>query len=251
MTDPISKVVADDLCSGCGLCAGMFAQPAAEMHLSPAGFARPRPTRPLTVQERQVFQTVCPGIRLEHKTRTPEYTLLWGPILTSQVGHATDPEVRFQGSSGGVLSALAIYLLEQKLVDGVLHISVSTDPATPFVNVPQISRTREDVLRAAGSRYAPASPLTAVQTCLQAGGRYAFIGKPCDVAALRALCQTDARVRDAFPYLLSFMCAGTPSMEGTHGIVRQLGFEPSQVVRFRYRGNGCLLYTSDAADGAI
>lgn len=250
MAKHITDVVDSNLCLGCGLCAGMFATPAAQMCLDTDGFARPKQLRPLQPQEARDFSKTCPGIRLEHPTRGPEFQPLWGPIKQTQTGYALDQETRFRGSSGGGLSALATYLLESGRVSGVLHICPSDSSASPFANLPQISRTKADVLRAAGSRYAPASPLSALNTCLEEPGVFAFIGKPCDVAALRALGRLRPDVANKFPYLLSFMCAGTPGLKGSEGVVRAMGLEPSKVINFRYRGNGWPgMARAETADG--
>lgn len=236
MKSPISKVVDANLCTGCGLCAGVFSPTAASMALNEEGFLRPVQSRALNQAEAQLFDRICPGAGLQHPDRDNTFQALWGPIQTVMAGHAIDDEVRFKGSSGGVLSALAIYLLETGLVQGVLHISVSEEH--PFENSIQLSTTREDVLRAAGSRYAPASPLAEINRYLAMPGQFAFIGKPCDVAALRALQREKPEIEQKFPYLMSFMCAGTPSMKGTEAVVRHMGFEPEDVRQFRYRGNG-------------
>jgi coenzyme F420 hydrogenase subunit beta len=73
---------------------------------------------------------------------------------------------------------------------------------------------------------------------LDAPGRFAFVGKPCDVAALRRYGQYDKRVADKVPYLLSFMCAGVPSHHGSNRIIEKLGARVEDVVTFRYRGDG-------------
>lgn len=236
MTMAIDSVVQHNLCVGCGACASMFEQPAARMELAQDGFLRPRQIRTLGASEAALFRSVCPRVTVAHQSRDTSFHPLWGPVRQLKAGHATDDEVRYLGSSGGVLSALAIYLLENGLVQGVLH--VAPDAARPYDNPSQISRTREDVLRAAGSRYAPASPLDRVRECLDSPGVFAFIGKPCDVAALRAIAARMPDVSAKFRYMLSFMCAGTPSLRGTEQVVRHLGFDPSEVARFRYRGNG-------------
>ncbi|MEY4979188.1 MAG: hypothetical protein RLZZ352_1458 [Pseudomonadota bacterium] len=226
----------------------MFPERAAKMQLASDGFLRPVQLRELSDQEAKQFNAVCPGVTVQHKTRGPEFHTLWGPIVKLQTGFATDEEVRFKGSSGGVLSALAIYLLESGKVNGVLHIA--PDDQEPFTNRSQISQSRSDVLNGAGSRYAPASPLDRVRECLNTEGVFAFIGKPCDVAALRAMSHQFPAVTQKFPYMLSFMCAGTPSLQGTHEVVKHLGFEPDQVVKFRYRGNGWPgMARAETADG--
>ena len=61
--------------------------------------------------------------------------------------------------SGGAATALALYCLEAGGMQHVLHTAARTD--TPYLNETVISRTRDDLLRATGSRYAPASPCEA------------------------------------------------------------------------------------------
>lgn len=248
MSREIAIVVERNLCVGCGACVSLFDEPAARMALAEDGFLRPRQLRPLSANESSRFSVVCPGSLVAHPARDDSFHPLWGPVRQLKAGFATDDEVRYKGSSGGALSALAIFLLETGRVQGVLH--VAPDPDRPFANPSQISRSRADVLRAAGSRYAPASPLDRVKECLDSPGMYAFIGKPCDVAALRAMTREMPDIAAKFPYILSFMCAGTPSMRGTEQVVRHLGFEPSEVASFRYRGNGWPgMARAETADG--
>lgn len=161
---------------------------------------------------------------------------LWGPVRSSHTGHATDPDLRFHGSSGGLISALAWHLLRTGAVDGVAQIAAV--PGEPLNNTLQISRTRADVIRAAGSRYAPAAPLDSLWRLLGPGERVAFVGKPCDVAALRQYLRQDANRARIVPYLLSFMCAGVPSMHGTRELLRAMGADSTQLQSFRYRGDG-------------
>jgi len=47
---------------------------------------------------------------------------LWGRRTGIYVAYANDKRVRYKASSGGVLTQLCCYLLDQNLVDGILHI---------------------------------------------------------------------------------------------------------------------------------
>jgi coenzyme F420 hydrogenase subunit beta len=236
MLKTIDAIVTKNLCTGCSICAEMFIPPAVVMEISADGFLRPRIVRKFYSKEVELFNNVCPGIKVSHENRNDHFVPRWGYLKEIMTGHATDDEVRFKGSSGGIVSALAIHLLESKQVYGVLHIAPSKH--NPFENVAQISRTREDVLYAAGSRYAPAAPLSILSKCLEQNKQFAFIGKPCDVAALKSLMRLRPEIKDKFPFLIAFMCAGTPSMHGTLNVVREMGFDPLEVSKFRYRGNG-------------
>lgn len=206
------------------------------MRMSSEGYLRPVVLQALPSAATQTIAAVCPGVKVEHPAGTQGQHPIWGPIVSVQTGHATDPEVRRQGSSGGVISALAIHLLHSGQVDFVAQIAV--DQQDPLLNTLQVSTTRADVLRAAGSRYAPSAPLQGLRELLATGKRFAFIGKPCDVAALRRYGQHNPAIKRQIPYMLSFMCAGVPSIKGTHQVIRALGATPEKVISFRYRGDG-------------
>jgi coenzyme F420 hydrogenase subunit beta len=184
---------------------------------------------------------VCPGVELTHgdfpKDCIEELRTGWGPILQLQEGYAVDQEIRFKGSSGGVATALALWALEKGGFAGVLHIKV--DPNDPIQNIPTFSRTRADLMQAAGSRYAPAAPCQAFNQIKQAEGPCVFIGKPCDCAALRKACRMDTTLADKVGLIVSIFCAGTPNTAGTLAILNAFKIPfPSDVTSFRYRGHG-------------
>lgn len=232
----VDSVVAAGLCTGCGLCEGLSAVGEISMQLSPLGYLRPKVGGEVSSAVEAEIKACCPGVEVAHEKSVEHYNVNWGALRGVKVGYAVDSYVRHMGSSGGVLSALCIHLLESKAVDFVAHIAVSqTDP---IANELQLSRTRDDVIRAAGSRYAPSAPLRTLKALLATGERFAFLGKPCDVAALRAYMRLHTSVRDQIPYLLSFMCAGIPSHHGTTELVRAMGADPDQLASFRYRGDG-------------
>ncbi|WP_428517323.1 Coenzyme F420 hydrogenase/dehydrogenase, beta subunit C-terminal domain [Roseovarius sp.] len=153
-----------------------------------------------------------------------------------QTGWATDPEVRFAGASGGVLSALLVHILDSGDVEAVVQ--VAADPDNPISNRTMIGKKRADILAAAGSRYAPSDPLAEIQELLATGRRYAFVGKPCDVAALRALADERREIAATFPIMISFFCAGVPSETGGRAVLQALQASPADISRFRYRGQG-------------
>lgn len=245
----LERVRRGQLCTGCGLCAALSSDGFALREESP-GYLRPPPGASLPVEIEPILARSCPGSRVKPWPAQPAAHPYWGPIATCQTGHASDPAVRFQGSSGGVLTALAITALEEGLVDGIVH--VAADPAAPTRNCTVISRDRASVIAAAGSRYAPSSPLDQVDRLLGSGERYLFIGKPCDVSALVALAEQDPRVDASFPYKLSFFCGGIPSFAGTDRILAAMGMAGKQITGFRFRGNGWPgLTEARAADGAV
>ena len=231
----IESVTQSGLCTGCGLCQAMFPD-RVTIQLNDDGYLRPSVKLAINDDELKQFNEVCPGIILRHEAGGAEYDPLWGPLIGVRTGYAIDQQTRYAGSSGGVLSALLIYLLDTRQVDFVAHIKASCDD--PLGNEIAISRTREDVLAGAGSRYAPSAPLATLGELLAQPEQFAFVGKPCDIAALRSYERLNPQVTEKIPFMLSFMCAGIPSRKGTIEILNKFGVEPKQVKSFTYRGNG-------------
>ncbi|WP_253949345.1 Coenzyme F420 hydrogenase/dehydrogenase, beta subunit C-terminal domain [Mangrovicoccus sp. HB161399] len=205
------------------------------MELQPPGYLRPVQSGPLDAAEEARIARICPGLGQRVNPAGRRNDVLWGPWIAAETGNSTDPELRYRGSSGGGLSQAAAYLLEAGEVDAVICIAAAEDPVA---NRPVLATNRAEVLEAAGSRYAPSSPLADLEAHLQGGRRLAFIGKPCDVAALRALAAEDPRISRQIPWMLSFFCAGVPSHSGAEAVLAALGTSLGETVSFRYRGQG-------------
>ena len=231
----LARVARGDLCAGCGACAAM-APGRIALEDRDLGFPRPVQVGDLTPDEEASLAAVCPGLGQVVTASGRADHPLWGPFLSVSVGWASDAEVRHRGSSGGALTAIALHLVESGLVDRA--VAVHADAARPIGNTVAVLTDRAGILVAAGSRYAPSSPLLAVRDAVASGLRHAFVGKPCDVAALRAWAARDAGVAAAFPVILSFFCAGVPSARGGQALLAAMGADPAAVVAFRYRGMG-------------
>lgn len=231
----VDRVVGGNLCTGCGLCASAAAS-AIEMEDVAPGYVRPVQKGDVPAEAERVIAEACPGAKVNAWGASDDVHPYWGPWRSINTGYATDDKVRFEGSSGGAISALLIHALATGLVDRVVQ--VRADPRAPTQNFIATSRSREDVLAGAGSRYASSSPLANIDAILDEGGSIAFVGKPCDVSALRLLGAVDVRVARHVPLMLSFFCGGVPSRAGVQGILKALGTTEEDIVAFRYRGQG-------------
>jgi coenzyme F420 hydrogenase subunit beta len=237
----LGDIVAGGLCLGCGLCESLGRAEGIRMELNDRGYLRPTATaKPSTALQRRIL-AICPGLRQRPhwlQARKPQSgDAIWGPYERLSMGHATDNTIRFRGSSAGVLTAIAIHLLESGAVSSVLH--VRADPAAPMRNQAQISRSRADVMAGVGSRYAPTAPLTVIMQLLDEGAPFAVVGRPCDIAGIRNLARSDARVNRLLRLTLSFFCAGVSTQSISARLVAERGLAESDVQLLRYRGHGC------------
>ena len=236
MADILDQITSSGLCHGCGACAAALGGKVA-MRMTEDGYLRPKTAGPLTRAEAETVSRVCSGLSLERTADTvAAYHSVWGPVISVGTGYATDPEVRYRGSSGGVISAISIYLIETGAVDFVLQTAASAED--PVSNTSRISESRLSVVAAAGSRYAPSAPLANIEDYLAAGRRFAFVGKPCDVASLRRMARHDPRIDVLVPIKLAFFCAGVPSRKGAMAVIDRLGVAETDLTEFSYRGRG-------------
>jgi coenzyme F420 hydrogenase subunit beta len=206
------------------------------MEVAPPGYLRPRQSGALTPAEEALVAAVCPGLGQSVVPAGRPDSVLWGPFLDMRTGWATDPALRHAGASGGGLSAMLAHLLAEGHVDAVVQ--TGADPARPIGNVTVLSVDAAGIADAAGSRYAPSAPLAGLRALQADGRRFAFVGKPCDAAALRALIAAEPDFARVFPVILSFFCAGVPSHAGGRAVLAALGADEAATTAFRYRGNG-------------
>jgi len=231
----LKRVSHGNLCAGCGGCA-LVAPGKIEMVMTPPGYLRPRQNAPLEPQEDARIARICPGLGQQVEVGARIDDVLWGPYLSMFTGYSTDPVLRHAASSGGALSGVLTHLLECGDIDAVIQTGAS--PQVPVANVTVLSETGAEVAYAAGSRYAPSAPLANLEPHLDSERRFAFVGKPCDVAALRALALEDPRIDARIPVMLAFFCAGVPSQTGAEMILERLGTDLAATATFRYRGHG-------------
>lgn len=231
----VQRVLRGQTCTGCGLCASV-AGDAISMGTIAPGYSRPQVLAAVPPAAEAVIAAACPGEIVEPWPAAPQRHPYWGPWRTAGTAYAMDPTVRYVGSSGGALTALALHALRTGQVDRVVH--VEADPERPTRNIVTCSSTEGEVVSGAGSRYASSSPLADMDRILSDGGGVAFIGKPCDISALRRLGRVDPRVDRHVPLMLSFFCAGVPSHDGADRVVASMGLSSDELSAFRYRGQG-------------
>ncbi len=228
--DRVRAVVQAGNCSGCGACC--LLDTGLQMQLDEHGYARPVRVAPGTDRLADVrFERICPGVTLQApRSGGSGRRGILGRSINSWQAWAVDAEIRFRGSSGGTITALTQWMLATGRVSEV--VAATRDAQEPLRTVTVTLRTPSRVIEAAGSRYAPVSNAARGLVGRQ---DVAFVGKPCEVSAIRAVARETG---EPAPVLISFFCAGTPSQSATVGLVDRLagGRRPTDLW---YRGNGC------------
>ena len=216
-------------CSGCGLCHTMFG---CELKEDKKGFPTVVNGNPAELKH------ICPVFYYEGAAKHD----VWGRVKKALIGYSSDADVRFKAASGGALTELCVYLLESRKVTGIIH--TTYDPADQTKTIACVSNTADEVRSRCGSRYSISVPLYDLQELMRDGETYAFVGKPCDVMALRRGIEVDPSLGERIPYLLSFFCAGEPSVNAQNDLLAAIGTNREKFDEITYRGNGWPGYTT-------
>jgi coenzyme F420 hydrogenase subunit beta len=237
----IQDVVDWGLCTGCGACYYACSRSGVSLVNIEAVGIRPRFQTAECAGCKECL-SICPGYQVDADLATGDHAETGegdhevGHVLEIWEGYAADPEIRRQGSSGGLLSALALYCLEKEGMGFVLHTGM--DETKPWTNKTVQSRNRSEILARTGSRYGPASPCDDLRLIEESTRPCVFIGKPCDTAAVAMLREKRQALDRNLGLVLTFFCAGTPSTKGTLGLMKSLHVSPEKVASVRYRGDG-------------
>ncbi len=236
----VAEVDARGLCLECGTCVGLCPHHNVRQDQDPSGRYRIRIS-----DERRCYGCagiclkVCPGheVNVDALNRQVFGKLpanYWsGNYIDAYLGYATDPIVRGTASSGGIVSGLLIHAIETGQIAGAFL--VRTIPGRPFSPSLELATTRAEVLAAAGSKYWPAPVGQRLGDILRGNGRFAFVGVPCEIQALRKAQGVFKPLRDKIAFCIGLCCGRRAIIAGQHVALRKLGIDPNEVSEMRYR----------------
>lgn len=172
-----------------------------------------------------------------------EYLGYW---LSTYVGYVSSDGWRSRGSSGGMVSWLASKMLEDGLVDAVVHVKDGPDPEHMYTY--QVSHNVDELKTGAKSKYYPIEMSEVLSYVREHEGRYLFIGIPCFVKAVRLLCRQDEVLAERIRYCIGLVCGHLKSDFFAKSEAWEAGVPLDRITRvdFRHKTPG-----SPASDYAI
>jgi coenzyme F420 hydrogenase subunit beta len=152
--------------------------------------------------------------------------------------HAVDPLVRASGASGGLVSALLIYALENDVIDAA--IVVGMDDEQPWRAVPRIAATKQEVIAAAQTKENLVPVNSILAQALESGfKRLGIVGLPCHVHAIRKmqLFGRPEEILNAIKFVIGLVCGTNYSYRGNEHIIEEECKVPlAQVAKVEFRG---------------
>lgn len=236
MKNLLKTLIETETCVGCGLCANCFPDKI-KIHFDD-GCYLPVLSEALNQTEIQQLERLCPitNQKYSEMSNARSFSKETGFYIGYYHGYSTDSDVRFRSATGGGITGLLLYLIQENVVDAVLQTRASMNP---FQCETVISRTTEEILRCSGSIYAPNCLLQGLNKTLQEVERLAIVGKPCDLRAIDHYLREHTELRSKTIIKINFLCGGLPKLDSTYQVLNALGCkDPKQVESIRYRGFG-------------
>lgn len=140
------------------------------------------------------------------------------------------------GQDGGATTAMLADALQRGEIDGA--IVADTGEGDPLHAVPKLARTKEELMKAAGSRYTYSPSLLAIEEAIKHHlKKVAFVGTPCHIDSLRRVqithrsIRTFLNVEGEFPtkLLIGLMCMETFDEDGMKKTCKEHGINPEDI----------------------
>jgi len=238
----IKKVYASGLCMGCGTCVSVCPRSAIDIVKDEyKGIYIPKVKSEICDQCGLCLR-VCPGQSVDFKElnlkifgREPESVLI-GNYDACYIGYATDYDTRYNSASGGLVTALLIFALEEGIIDGALVTKMNQyKPLEPEVF---IARNKDEIISASGSKYCPVPLNIGLKKILNEEGKFAIVGLPCHIHGVRKLETINKKLQEKIALHLGLFCSNSVTFLGTEYFLRKWGIEKVKVKRINYRGKG-------------
>ncbi len=234
----VEDVVNRWLCTSCGACAGVCPKNCIEMEVDHYGIYVPKIEEDLCNRCRLCVK-VCPGHGFDyvrHQKRIfgelPQHVAL-GNHKELFAGFTNMKGILKRCQSGGFVSTLLLYCLDNGIIDGAVVTRWRED--SPFVPQTYIARSRSEILSAVGSKYNPVPAAEMIREILDVDGYYAFVGTSCQIQAMRKAETIYPELSEKIKLYVGLHCLGVFTYHFHDQMCYKIGQPKDEIIQFRHR----------------
>lgn len=245
-SDVVNNVVNNNLCIGCGVCTAVCPTDSLTIKLNPKGTFEPH-LNPDNCDDNGICLKVCPfnpfpeqHVKTEdeiikqvsYEKEQLNKTKYFGHYSSLSVGYAK--KYRENSSSGGIASWLLKKLICENKVDHVIA-TIGENPNNGKHFKYAILSNEEDIDLSCKTKYYPIEAGDVLRLSLEKKGKYAFIGLPCTIKAIRLAQLENPKKWAHIKYTISIFCGGLKSTFFTEYLSSKLDVPHNEINSPKYR----------------
>ncbi len=243
----ISYVVKKQLCTGCGVCEGACPSKSITTIVRNGQFVPVVDDATCTNKKGcHRCSDACSGVGVPLNEMANEFfnTLKTkdnakiGRYLECFTGYSTNYDIRYHSASGGILSQFLIWLLEKKHIDGAVVTKFSQNSELLVESF--IATTKEEILSAKSSKYAPVTLNHAIHDIKKREGKFVIVGLPCHIHGFRKYEKLDRKFKEKVAGYFGLYCSGGRTFFLTEHVFKGRNINKNELTYFAYRDEGCL-----------
>lgn len=238
-----SDVVDVGLCTGCGGCAAICPTNAIAIRVPD-----PEPVLVGDCNTCGLCYKICPGKdipmsqverMLFGRERSKDEGIL-GINKLLLIGYAVHPEIRKSGAGGGIVSSLLVFMLEKGLIDGA--IVAGFDEKKPWVCMPKVATTSEEIRAAAQSKMTMIPSVSALKNAVKEHklSKIGFVGLPCHIHTIRKmqLYKVARNLTEKISICIGLLCGLNVYFRATERLIENLFPQTpiENITEIQYRG---------------
>lgn len=236
--ESISEVVKSGLCNRCGTCVGLSG--GRITFSGRTGAYLPKVNDQSMNTDLLKYCSGCgydfPAERERIFGKATTFNVFAGAYKNIYIGNATDEGIRRTSASGGILSAILIWLLEKGRIDGAVVLGMSEKE--PWLTKPFIAKSRQEILDAAQSKYIISSVNEILPEMEKFKGRLAYVGLPGQVQSVRLLQKDKHPSVQNIEYILGPFYGNTLHFSSVRSFLRSYGEKDYRMIKRLYFRHG-------------
>ena len=229
----LAQIVDSGLCHRCGTCIGIC--PTEVLALDENEYPKVKNLTACT--DCDLCVKVCPGDEFNyekhHEERFNKPGVLketHGTFKEAVIAYSTFDGVREKSTSGGLVTALLLHLLETNQIDGA--VVIASDENILWKGKPIVARTKEEILSAMKSKYAISPTNSVFSEIRNIEGKYALVGLPCQIHGFIKAAELDPRIKERVVLTIGLFCHAAIEHDAFRIIWESLGEKANQATKF-------------------
>jgi len=232
----IETIVKEGLCLRCGACVGICPKDAINLDDEYYPYF---PDYEIC-NDCGLCLEVCPGIEVNFPEIAKQtfgeidYKYYANGFFTNlYIGKTTNEEILKKASSGGVVTQILDFLLNENIIQGAI-VTIS-DQEKPWKAKPILAKTSEEILESAQSKYSVSPVNSILKEIENFNGKIAYVGLPCHIHGLKKAISLNRKLKEKVYLIIGLLCNVNIEEIATRDLVWASGTKENDVKKIEYR----------------